>query len=90
MNRRLYNFLTNYQWYFVGVFVYLFIRGYDIIKDIVFGVMLMEIWFVVSGLITLYTQVYFYRHKNYRPQYQVPYIILFILLTIFIVEITRF
>lgn len=90
MTRSLYNFLANYQWYFVGVFAYMFIRGYEVIKDILLGVQLMKIWFVASGLITLYTQFYFYRHKNYRPQYQVPYIILYILLTILIVEMSQY
>ena len=90
MTRSLYNFLANYQWYFVGVFAYMFIRGYGVIEDILLGMQLMKIWFVASGLITLYTQFYFYRHKNYRPQYQVPYIILFILLTILVVEMSQY
>ena len=90
MTRTLYNFLANYQWYFVGVFAYMFIRGYEIIKDILIGVQLMKIWFVASALITLYTQFYFYRHKEYKPQYQVPYIILFILVTMAIVEASQY
>lgn len=89
MNKGCYNFLANYQWYFVGVFVYLFIRGYELIKDVTLGVQLMKIWFVASGLITLYTQFYFHKHRSYKPKYQLPYIIVFVLFTVFIVEMAQ-
>lgn len=90
MNKGVYNFLANYQWYFVGVFAYLFVRGYWIIKDIPLSVQVMNTWYVISGLITLFTEIYFFIHKDYRPKYQVPYIVLFILVTILIVEMSQY
>ncbi len=86
MNKKLYNFLANYQWYFVGVFFYFFFRKYDN-KMTVFNNAIFQSWLLLSGLITLYTQFYFYKHKNYKPEYRLGYIILLALITILLFEV---
>jgi uncharacterized membrane protein len=83
MNKRRYNFLANYQWYFVGVFIYVFFRGFDDVANS----LILKCWFIASGLITLYTQFYFYRHKNHKPEYKWGYVVLSALVTVLLFEL---
>ena len=86
MNRGIYNFLANYQWYFFLVFVYLFLRDHDRIFPGI-GNLTIKLWLIASGILTLFTQHYFYRHKSEIPNYKIGYILLASLLTVLFFEL---